>query len=95
MISQHFTQKHSNNSLAFSLVRQHGTTLNTGDATRVNLRTGVRNDRYDVSLFVNNLTDDDTFMAIRRFTDFHTFQQAFWAGLPLPREFGVTFRLNF
>ncbi len=67
----------------------------TGEAVRTNLRTGLRNDRYDVSIFVNNVTDDDTFMAIRRFTDFNTLGQAFWAGLPLPREFGATVRVRF
>ncbi len=67
----------------------------TGDSTRVNLRTGIRNDFWDLSVFVNNVTDDDTFMAIRRFTDFNTLGQAFWAGLPTPREFGVTARYRF
>jgi len=67
----------------------------TGDSMRINVRTGVRNDNWDLSVFVNNVTDDDKFIAIRRFTDFHTFGQAFWAGLPLPKEFGATLRYRF
>ncbi len=67
----------------------------TGDAIRSNLRLGVRGQAWDFSVFVNNLTDDDTFYAIRRFTDFHTLGQAFWAGLPTPREVGTTIRYRF
>ena len=40
-------------------------------------------------------TDNDNMFAIRRFTDFWTFGQGFWGGLPTPREFGVTARVVF
>lgn len=41
----------------------------TGDATRVNLRFGVSRDNLDVSLYVRNLTDDDTPSSVIRYLD--------------------------
>jgi hypothetical protein len=40
------------------------------------------------------VTDDDTVAAIRRFSDMSNFQTAFWGGLPMPREAGLTFRVK-
>jgi outer membrane receptor protein involved in Fe transport len=65
-----------------------------GDATRANLRIGFENDRYRITLWMNNVTDDDTVAAIRRFSDMSNFQTAFWGGLPMPREAGLTFRVK-
>lgn len=41
----------------------------TGDATRVNLRFGVSRDNIDVSLYVRNLTNDDTPSSVIRYLD--------------------------
>jgi len=68
----------------------------TGTTNRINLRTGLRNDRWDFSIWMNNVTDDDTLMAIRRFTameDFSTY--TWWGGLPGVQEAGFTVRFLF
>lgn len=41
----------------------------TGDATVVNLTAGVSTERWDVSLFVKNLTDDRTPSSVTRYVD--------------------------
>ena len=41
----------------------------TGDATVVNLTAGVSTERWDVSLFVRNLTDDRTPSSVTRYVD--------------------------
>lgn len=41
----------------------------TGDATRANLRFGITRDNVDVSLYVRNLTDDDTPSSVIRYLD--------------------------
>jgi len=68
----------------------------TGDTNRLNLRTGIRNDRWDFSIWMTNVTDDDTLMAIRRFSALENFSQyTWWGGLPGVQEAGVTARFNF
>ena len=68
----------------------------TGATNRLSLRTGVRNDRWDFSIWMNNVTDDDTMMAIRRFSALENFvSPTWWAGLPGVREAGVTARVRF
>ena len=68
----------------------------TGDTNRLNLRAGLRNDRWDVSVWMDNATDDDTLMAIRRFTALEDFTTpTWWAGLPGVKEAGVTLRYIF
>ncbi len=67
----------------------------TGTSLRANFRTGVESDRWTFSAWVENLTDDDTVLSARRFTDFSNLQTGFWGGLPRPREFGVTVRYKF
>ena len=68
----------------------------TGATNRLSLRTGVRNDRWDLSVWMNNVTDDDTLMAIRRFSALENFvQPTWWGGLPGVQELGVTARFNF
>lgn len=41
----------------------------TGDATRVNLRFGLTRNNMDVSLYIRNLTDDDTPSSVIRYLD--------------------------
>jgi iron complex outermembrane receptor protein len=68
----------------------------TGATNRLSLRTGFRNDRWDLSIWMNNVTDDDTLMAIRRFSameDFSTY--TWWGGLPGVQEAGITARFTF
>lgn len=68
----------------------------TGDTNRLNLRVGMRNDRWDFSVWMNNVTDDDTLMAIRRFSEMETFARyTWWGGLPGVKEAGVTVRFLF
>ncbi len=68
----------------------------TGATNRLSLRTGVRSDRLDISVWMNNVTDDDTLMAIRRFSALENFSSpTWWAGLPGVQEAGVTFRILF
>jgi hypothetical protein len=45
---------------------------------------------------MNNVTDDDTLMAIRRFSSLSNFSDpTWWGGLPGVREAGVTARFTF
>jgi iron complex outermembrane receptor protein len=68
----------------------------TGATNRISLRTGFRNDRWDFSIWMNNATNDDTLMAIRRFTALENFSDyTWWAGLPGVREAGITARFIF
>jgi outer membrane receptor protein involved in Fe transport len=69
----------------------------TGSSTRTAIRTGFENDRWVFTAWVENVTDDDTIMWNRRFTDFggFPFQNGFWSGLARPREYGATIRLRF
>ena len=67
---------------------------------RANLRGGVRTDKWDVSLWVNNLFDDDTLEASRYQSDSaadpFSFQLASSeAVLPYKRQIGVTATLRF
>lgn len=41
----------------------------TGDATRLNLRFGVERDNMDISLYIRNVTDDDTPSSVIRYID--------------------------
>ena len=67
----------------------------TGAGTFANLRTGIENDAWVLSVWVANVTDEDTVSSARRFTDFTDLRTGFWGGLPRPREFGATVRLRF
>jgi len=68
----------------------------TGATNRINLRAGIRNDRWDLSIWMNNVTNDDTLYAIRRFSALENFSEyTWWAGLPGVRELGVTARFIF
>lgn len=67
----------------------------TGSFIRANLRGGWRNDQYSWTVWLNNVTDDDTIPAIRRFSDLANGGFGFAGTLPRPREFGVTFSMGF
>lgn len=67
----------------------------TGDYTVVNLRGGIEADNWRVTLFVNNLNDNNSIRAVRRFTDLFTFQTGYYGSLPRPREVGLTASINF
>ncbi len=48
----------------------------TGDATRVGLQGGLRTDRWDFTLWVKNLFDDDTAQDILRYIDYRGYTYA-------------------
>jgi iron complex outermembrane receptor protein len=61
-----------------------------------NLRGGWRNDRYSIMAWVENVTDDDSVLAARRFTgSFLTGRLGYRLSLPEPRTYGVTFSARF
>jgi len=41
----------------------------TGEAIMANLAVGMENDNWSISLFVNNVTDDDTPSSVTRYVD--------------------------
>ncbi|MEO1203764.1 MAG: TonB-dependent receptor, partial [Pseudomonadota bacterium] len=71
----------------------------TGDSARMNLRAGLRSSNWQASVWVKNLTDDDTANSAVRIVDFDTLffglRRAFLAGLPRGRQFGASFEYNF
>jgi len=69
----------------------------TGDSSVVNIRGGVSGDKWKLTGWVKNLTDDDTVDAVIRLVDFNTFfsRRAFQAHLPRGRQVGVTFEYKF
>ena len=68
----------------------------TESAVMSNLRGGWRNDRYTVTVWIENVTDSDAVLAARRFTSsFATGAVGFTLTLPDPRQVGVTFEARF
>ena len=67
----------------------------TGDYTVVSVRGGLEAENWRVTLFVNNLNDNNSIRAVRRFTDLDTFQTGYYGSLPRPREVGLTASFNF
>jgi len=68
----------------------------TEEAVLQNLRGGWRNDRYSVTLWVENLTDDDSVLASARTTgSFLTGTLGYQLTLPEPRTFGLTLAASF
>ncbi len=71
----------------------------TGSSTIVNLRGGLAADNWRLSLYVKNLTDDDTVDSIIRFIDFDTLffglRRAFQVHYPKGRQIGATFEYRF
>ena len=61
-----------------------------------NLRGGWQNDRYTVTVWIENVTDSDAVLSARRFTSsFATGQIGFTLTLPDPRQVGVTLQARF
>ena len=68
----------------------------TQSAVLHNLRGGWRNDKYSVTAWVENATNDDSVLAASRTTgSFLTGTLGFQFTLPEPRTFGVTLSANF
>ena len=68
----------------------------TDSAVLQNLRGGWRNDSYSVTLWVENLTDDDSVLSSQRTTgSFLTRTLGYQLTLPEPRTFGVTLAASF
>ncbi len=71
----------------------------TGDSFDLNLRVGVQNDRYSATLFVDNLTQDDTFESLRSNADCATNAacptRALEVVLPRRRQVGLNLTVNF
>ena len=76
-----------------------------GASDLLNLKVGVRNEKYTIEAFVNNVTDDDTLLAALPGVDVFTFgvstlpgnffKNEFRFSAPLPRSYGVRFGYNF
>ena len=62
-----------------------------------NLRGGWRNDRYSVTAWIENVTDDDSVLNATRFTASFLPPRplGFKLTLPEPRTYGVTFAARF
>ena len=68
----------------------------TEAAFQHNLRGGWRNDRFSITAWIENLTDDDSVLASRRTTgSFLTGTLGYFVSLPEPRTFGVTVTAHF
>lgn len=68
----------------------------TEEAVLQNIRGGWRNERYSVTLWVENLTDDDSVLASARTTgSFLTGTLGYQLTLPEPRTFGLTLAASF
>lgn len=63
--------------------------LETGDTTRVNLRTGIENDQWSLTAYVNNLNQDRSATVITRFFDPFGPFRGFVAQYPDKRQFGL------
>jgi len=68
----------------------------TDAAVLNNLRGGWRNDRYSVTLWVENVTDDDSVLSSQRTTgSFLTGTLGYQLTLPEPRTYGLTLAASF
>ncbi len=72
----------------------------TGSREIVNLRLGLRSERFDLELWANNLLDNDTSPALIRYVQgsdgtFNPFNRAIGLTLPDERRLGVTARYRF
>jgi hypothetical protein len=85
--------------------------IETGERNIAGLRTGFNNPRWDVSVWVKNLLDDDTPVDVQRYFDSRsgslprypqngtgrvsTQPRGFVLSLPRGRQYGATLRLRF
>lgn len=67
----------------------------TAERVVVNLRAGVKTDRYRFTAFVDNLTDNQTPENVLKLTRLNDFQGNLSGYLPLPRMYGVTVAADF
>lgn len=67
----------------------------TGASTKVNLKLGLESERWEVSAWVKNLTDDRTPSDATRLTDPFNFRPAYQIALPRGRQIGVTATTTF
>lgn len=68
----------------------------TEEAILQNLRGGWRNDQYSVTVWIENLTDDDSVLSSQRTTgSFLTGTLGYQLTLPEPRTFGLTLAASF
>ena len=68
----------------------------TEEAVLQNIRGGWRNDNYSVTLWIENLTDDDSVLASQRTTgSFLTGTLGYQLTLPEPRTYGLTLAASF
>ncbi len=68
----------------------------TEEAVLHNLRAGWRNDKYSITAWVENVTDDESVLASARTTgSFLTGRLGYQLTLPEPRTFGVTLSASF
>jgi iron complex outermembrane receptor protein len=70
----------------------------TGSSFKINLRAGIQNDQYEITLWARNLFDDDTAGNIFRYVDpgdYRFFARAHMVFMPRGRQFGVTARYKF
>ena len=58
----------------------------------MNFRVGVRHGVWDVAFYVNNITDETTFLSLERERDFRA-REGFIVGQP--RTFGISTRFDF
>ncbi len=85
-----------NISLTSSSFAQVSNLAKSGDATLVDIRAGVQNDRYKVQFYVDNLTDEDSVAQVLRFADGNaSFRRSFVAGLRPGRRLGVIVSAGF
>ncbi len=77
---------------------QYATNANlaeTGDRTLVDLRLGLRSERWELTGAVTNLFDDDTADNVTPFLNPQTFARAFIVAVPDPRQWSVRLRYTF
>lgn len=68
----------------------------TGDATIIDIRLGVQNDRFKIQAYAKNLFDEDSVQQILRFADANNdLRRNFVAGLRPGRRFGVILQAGF
>ncbi|CAH0495270.1 TonB-dependent receptor [Novosphingobium sp. CECT 9465] len=67
----------------------------TAERVVVNLRAGVKTDRYRFTAFVDNLTNNQTPENVLKLTRLNDFQGNLSGYLPLPRMYGVTVAADF
>lgn len=78
-----------------SLYGDEANLAETGDSTRVNLRLGIENGRYQVEGFARNLFDDDTPIRVSTLTQFSTFQQGVQITPSRSRQLGIRVSMDF